>query len=93
MSDIGLLTQLSSLGLGAVIAIIVLLWKRADDQAHRDELAAIIARMEARDERMLAALESTALALQSLQETVESLSALNRLEERIIGLETRLGRR
>uniref|UniRef100_A0A6H1ZEL8 Uncharacterized protein n=1 Tax=viral metagenome TaxID=1070528 RepID=A0A6H1ZEL8_9ZZZZ len=85
--EISLLTQIASLGLGAVIAVIVLIWKRTDDQAHAKALEIIILRMDAQSERILKVMEATTIALQSLQRVVESLEMLSKLEERIAGLE------
>lgn len=82
-----ILTQLTSLGLGAVIAGIVLIWKRADDATNATALKEFIARMEVRDDRALKAMEAVTIAIQSLQKTVESLAMLSRLEDRIAGLE------
>jgi len=37
--DLGLIREISALGLGAVIAVIVLIWKRIDDQRYAATLA------------------------------------------------------
>lgn len=92
--DIPLFTQLVSLGLSldVVIAIIVLYWKRADDTKHKEELTTIITRMESRDNKLVMVMEATALALGSLQSTIESFGALRRLEDRLAGLEAHRGK-
>ena len=90
--EIGLITQLSSLGLGAVIAVIVLLWKRGDDARYIKSLEDFVTRSETRDERMLKVIESTTLALQALQKTIETLTVMSHLEKRIAGLEGRVAK-
>lgn len=47
--DPGLLQIAASLGIGGVIAVLTLQWKRADDLTHRDELKTFVDRMDLRD--------------------------------------------
>lgn len=91
--ELSLISQLASLGLGAVIAGVVLIWKRNDDQKHQETLEDIIKRLEARDDRALKVIEITAATMQSLQKTIEAFAILDRLEERIVGLESNLWRK
>lgn len=80
--DFTILTQLSSLGLGAVIAILVLIWKRGDDSRHENYLVATNA-------TLIQLVEANTASLQVLQKTVETLSAYAQLERRLQDAERR----
>ena len=73
---IELISQVSSLGLGAVLAVVVLVWKRADDLRH-------ISYVEQTNAKLIAIIESNTATLTNLQKTVEALASLARLEDRL----------
>lgn len=74
--DIQLITAIGQFGLGAVIALIVLYWKREDDKRHENYMSATNA-------AILAALTANTAALNGLQKTVETLADFAKLEDRI----------
>jgi hypothetical protein len=82
-------TQIASLGLGAVIAIIVLNWKRDDDRKHVEALQAFMAEGNRRFELMLDAFQANTEALNGLRETLEQGQRAERmieqLERRLVG--------
>ena len=82
-----IITQLASLGLGAVIAGMVLVWKRADDKRYSDSLLLLSTAQEVREERLLKILDVNTAALTAIQLTVESLVSKVDLERRIVALE------
>jgi hypothetical protein len=85
--ELDLLTQLSSLGVGAIVAGIVLIWKRADDQRFAGTQAQFLAESERRFDQMLDAFRSNTDALRALQET---LSRLETIDHMVTRLERRL---
>jgi|SRR3990172_11977160 len=82
-----LLGSLASLGVGGLIAALVLIWKRADDKAHAKILETMFARMEQRDKSALEIIQGNTTAVTTLQATVAGLSALTKLNERLDELE------
>jgi hypothetical protein len=88
--ELDLLAQLSSFGIGAVVAGIVLMWKRADDQRFAGTQTRFITESERRFDQMLQAFKENTDALKSLQTTLGRLEAIDhvatRLERRIDAL-------
>ncbi len=58
---------LISLGVGGILALILLYWKRVDDLAHAKTLASIIARMDNQTEKVLDVITANTAALVALQ--------------------------
>ena len=71
-----LLERAATLGLGALIAVIVLLWKRADDKEHALQLA----KMEERNNKII---EANIKAMQELTIVVHGLVTMSSLVERL----------
>uniref|UniRef100_A0A6H1ZBE6 Holin n=1 Tax=viral metagenome TaxID=1070528 RepID=A0A6H1ZBE6_9ZZZZ len=90
--ELTLLSQIASLGLGAVIAVIVLIWKRGDDATHRKEIIAIIERMEVRDDQIIKLVETTTAAMVTLQIHVIKLAEALDLSKRLETLEKKRGK-
>ena len=95
-----LLQQLATLGLGGIVAGLVLIWKRSDDTArlkekeeHAHEIAAMFARLELRDKMSMEIVQANTAALVALQTTVAQLGALKELNDRIAEMERRRGGR
>jgi uncharacterized protein Yka (UPF0111/DUF47 family) len=81
-----LVNNLISLGIGGVVAAIVLLWKRQDDQRYAGELKALT-------ERSLRAQEEATRAMRDLAGTIEKLNALMEIEKRLTVLEHKINRK
>ena len=81
-----LLNSLIGLGVGGVLAGLVLQWKRQDDQRYQEELRTLT-------ERMLMALDANTKAMQGMTSAVEALCSLQKMEERLGALEKRLSKR
>ena len=64
MTELNIITQVTSLGLGAVIAVLVLIWKRADDQRYQKYI-------EDQNKLLIETLRSVALTIQSVENSME----------------------
>jgi hypothetical protein len=73
------LVQISSLGLGAVLAIIVLNWKRGDDARYAEALKALVDEGNRRFDMMLEAFRANTEALSQLREAIEGMQDTDRL--------------
>jgi hypothetical protein len=80
--DLTLLEKMANLGLGAVVLVIVLLWKRADDQRREREQAALLAQLTEREKHLMQLVAENRAALTGLQQTVEQLLTVDRLADR-----------
>ncbi len=78
-----LIGQVSTLGLGAVIAVIVLMWKRADDCRHMEEIARFTAAAERREELLHKAFQ------ENIRATIEYRHAAEQLTQAIKSLNGR----
>jgi len=85
------LAQLATLGIGGVVAVIVLMWKRADDKRYADEL-------RADRDRIQTALEANTTAVIEVNRTISAMfealrgqaatgSALHRIEAKLDRIE------
>lgn len=81
------LTQLASLGLGAVIAVIVLNWKRDDDRKYAEALKMLSMEGNKRFDLILDAFQANTEALNGLRETLEK---SRHTEQMLADLEGRL---
>ncbi|MBN1286162.1 MAG: hypothetical protein JXB47_12260 [Anaerolineae bacterium] len=81
--------QIASLGLGAVIAVIVLNWKRDDDRKYAEALKTLGAEGDRRLDLMLDAFRANTEALNGLREILEedrhTEQMLADLERRLVG--------
>lgn len=93
--DPQLIALVMPLGVGGVIAIIVIMWKRSDDKIHAEALeslnrkyaedvASMVARLEARDDRMLSIVTANTEVLRGLMSAVAVLSDLSKLESKFL---------
>jgi len=76
------LNPLFTLGIGGVIAALVLYWKRVDDKAYSESLKEIIARMEKREADYLVAMQADTSAKLELASAIRELKFVDRLEKR-----------
>ena len=74
MTDATLIGQIASLGLGAVIAVIVLMWKRGDDLRHDRYIMDM-------NTRLVSLVENNTQALTNL------LRAIEKIDDRLVILE------
>lgn len=79
------LNPLFTLGIGGIIAALVLYWKRIDDRAYADSLTKLIARAEERENRLIALLEQTNKTQIDVARAIGDLRFVDRLEKRIVG--------
>ncbi len=88
------LEQLLSLGVGGVVAAIVLWWKRQDDKEHKEEmlriqkqneqaLKEIIGRIQEREDLMIKAIENSTRAISEITSRREIDDYLQRIYERL----------
>lgn len=93
-----LIAQLATLGVGGLIAAVVLVWKRQDDikndktlaelnAAHIKAMEVMFARMELRDKSSTEVIQANTAALVGLQASIAQLNALKQLIDRIEELE------
>lgn len=87
MTDIQLISQFASLGLGGVIALVVLVWKREDEKRWGDILQKMAERTESREARILQVIESFTTAIGGLQRTIDALVQTSKLDERFRDIE------
>lgn len=90
MPSIEVLSQFFPLGIGGILAIIVVHWKREDDKRYAESLRELITRhdqhitrLEARDERMLEIIQRHTDVLSGLQSAISLLVDVDKLETRI----------
>ena len=75
-----LLSNLVGLGVGGVLAAVVLVWKRSDDQHYAQGLRELT-------ERSISAQNQTTVAMQQVAGAIEKLCTLQKIEERLQALE------
>jgi hypothetical protein len=78
-----LINSVSSLGLGAVIAVIVLYWKRQDDEKHALQLANLVESYEKRGEKVLDIIKEQTLTIFQLEKTVQNILTLDKIQDKI----------
>lgn len=85
-----IIIQFLPLGIGGLIAGLVINWKREDDKKHKEELVDLLAnydkhisRLDTRDERMLLILQANTDALRALQAAITLLVDVDKLEQRL----------
>lgn len=83
-----------SLGPGFVMAFILLYMQREAEKRHRDELLALIAELreekkrgDEKDTRNLSLIEQNTAALRVLEQAINSLGVLSKIDERLRVLE------
>jgi hypothetical protein len=94
-----LLIQAGSLGLGAFISIVLLIWYRDEMKSHKTDLKQIIASQTAREKIMIDAMQANTSTIQAniatttgLQKALADLCTSLRIEDRLVELETALNR-
>ncbi len=81
--DVELVKQISDFGLAAVMLLIVVLWKRSDDQRHMAELSSLVSRQDEREKQLMQLVADNTAALRALEHTISQLLTVNELEDRI----------
>jgi hypothetical protein len=84
--DTALLNSLAGLGVGGLLAAIVMNWKRQDDLRYGVELKGL-------NERMLVVVDGNTKAMLCMTAAVEALCSLQKMEERLGALERKLSRK
>lgn len=79
------LNPLLTLGIGGVIAALVLYWKRIDDKAYAESLKVLLGRAEERENRLITLLEATNKTQNDVARAIGDLRFVDRLEKRISG--------
>lgn len=89
-----ILAALSTFGVGGLVSYLVMTWKRHDDQAwaeerksSRQEIKDLAVQNMAVQERMLEAVIANTAAMHTLSKTVEALSSLELVRERLDRIE------
>lgn len=82
--------ELASLGLGAVLAGIVLYWKRIDDQRYADRLERMWDRRDEQQERLLTIIRQNSIAIEAMTNTISALASFDRLSTQLKGMEAHL---
>ena len=78
MTDATLIGQIASLGLGAVIAVIVLMWKRGDDLRHDRYMMEMNSRLTLLIENDVTALNNLLRAIEKIDDRLVVLERLRR---------------
>ena len=81
--EIDFIQQVADYGLAAVVFVIVILWKRADDVRRERETASIMAALSEREDRLLKIVQDNTAALNALQAAIAQLATMDRLEDRL----------
>lgn len=93
-SELSILDRIINLGLGAVLAVIVVAWKRTDDAAHAkllaemearhtEDLERLLTQRDGRDSQLVGAIDKMTGAVHGLHNMVEQLANIDRLEDRL----------
>lgn len=77
MAELEILKMAASLGGGALMVAVVLLWKRADDQRYARALEAMV-------ERQTQIIQANTTAMTRLEEAIAKLADVSALEERLL---------
>ncbi len=92
--DLTIFETIATLGIGGLIAIVTLMWKRADDAAHREEMKRLHSEHEGelkhivdassrREDRIIELVKANTDALKGLQIAIETMTRLTELERKI----------
>jgi transposase len=92
--DLTIFETIATLGIGGLIAIVTLMWKRADDASHREEmkrlhgeheeeLKRVIESAARREDRIIELVKANTDALKGLQIAIETMTRLTELEQKI----------
>ena len=73
------ITQVTSLGLGAVIALVVLTWKRIDDARYAATLRQLVEERDRRFDLMLDAFRENSEALRGLSDAIGQLQDTDKI--------------
>jgi len=77
------LTPLFSLGVGGMIAAIVLYWHRQDTERHIVQLIELNGRVESLTTKVIATLEATAGSMSRLSEQIAEIVSVSKLDARL----------
>lgn len=101
MSELETIQAFVGLGVGGMVAIVVLLWKRADDKAYADRLTNLIGdykqqqlelskQQQEREKLLLEFAQTSNSALKDLTTAIQSLQSMSKLEERLREIEAKV---
>lgn len=77
----------ASLGVGGLVAYLMLHWKREDDKQYRENVRELADRSMTLHERTLEAIVANTKAMNALIDTVNSVAALQEIKGRLDGIE------
>lgn len=86
MADLEILNIAAGLGIGGVLAVLVIIWKRADDKRYTTTLEEIT-------KRLLDVIASNTKAISENTSAIQAISTLKDVEDRLKAMEERLERR
>lgn len=81
--DFTLLDKIATLGIGAVLAFIVLWWKRQDDTAYQSTIKSYKEESTRREENMLEIIKVQIETLNALRTTIQNLDIYTRVSSRL----------
>lgn len=76
-----IMTTLAQFGIGAVLAGIVLVWKRQDDERNALTLRELLEQSGQREERLICVIQANTTAMQQLQAAVDRITTITGLRE------------
>ena len=82
--EVTLISDAIQLGIGGVVAVLVLLWKRADDRKHQEDMKSMIERAERREDQQTAVISANTAAVSSLNSIVNKMIDLDAIEKRLL---------
>lgn len=88
-----LMNNLLTLGIGGLIAALVLFWKREDDKRYAGEMKGMAERFEKLSQEAAAGQREQTAAMQKMALAVEKLCIIDTLEKRMNDLEAKLRRK
>ena len=104
MLDSTLIGQVASLGLGAVIAVIILVWKRQDDREHRQQIVDLFSkhdsqvlsltlRVEQLAGQVVMVVQANAEALTSFTAQLDAIASMRDIQKQLDEMQTQLRQR
>lgn len=83
MIELGIIEKIVTLGLGAVIAIIVLYWKKIDDVAYQANLKVFLEESLKREHKMVDIVQLQTITLETLKATISNLDIYIRISDKL----------
>jgi hypothetical protein len=81
--DTNIIEKISTLGLGAVIAIILLYWKRNDDTNYSETIKNLIGETFNREAKIIEMVHLQITTMESIKNLIQNLDIFYKLQERL----------